>query len=440
MTTTAVAAPATLRVVIVIARYPPHHVGGYELRCRDVARELARRGHSVTVLTSREGRRGEEMDEGVRVVRELHHFPAGITGRRGVTRLVLATRSDVRLLRRMARKSRADVVSFWHLSGLTSALFATPLPDGCGVLNDVSSDWLRDVSATGGNWFRLWEQPATTTARRLAKGILRPLVAGVFGIPVRRPTGLRGRTYFLSEDKKRTYLAAGVPVQDAAVIRSGIDLAQFRFAPERAGDSFRIVFLGRLKRRKGLHTVILALGDLPASARLRAIGAVEDPEYLTETGELARAARVMDRIEISAPVPHSDVAAVLEEANALVFPSEEPESFSRLVLEAFAVGTPVVGTTLGGTGEVLREGETGLTFAPGNARELARQLRRVLEDAELRDRIVRNARKLVEERYSLGFTVNQIESLLRAESARARSAAARSADARSADARSAARA
>jgi glycosyltransferase involved in cell wall biosynthesis len=82
--------------------------------------------------------------------------------------------------------------------------------------------------------------------------------------------------------------------------------------------------------------------------------------------------------------------------------------------------SPVVGTTIGGTGEVLREGDTGLTFAPGNARELSNQLRRLLADAALRERIVGNARRLVEERYSLGFTVDQIDALLAEAAARAR--------------------
>src|SRR5262249_46347644 len=146
--------------------------------------------------------------------------------------------------------------------------------------------------------------------------------------------------------------------------------------------------------------------------RLRAVGAVEDEEYLAEVAELARASRMLGRVEFGAPVPHSDVPALLADAHVLVFASEEPEPFSRLVLEAFAVGTPVVGTTIGGRGEVLREGETGLTFAPGNSRELSNQLQRLVGDPALRDRLVRTARKLVEERYALSFTVDQIETLL----------------------------
>jgi len=406
----AAAPDGKLRIVIVIARYPPHHLGGYELRCRDVARELVRRGHTVTVLTSRHGRRGVEDDSGVRVVRQLHIWPDGVRGRIATAGFIFGTVSDCRRLRRTSRD--ADVVAYWHQSGLTSALLGVKPRKGCGVLCDVSSEWLRDAAGTGGNWFRIWEKAPASALKRVAKAALRVFVGALPGVPVVRPHLPPGRAYFTSADRKASHLAGGIDVADAALIRSGIDLGLFKFVATRPPGGPQVLFLGRIKRRKGLHTIVLALGDLPPTARLRAVGPVEDEEYLAEVAELARAARVMDRVEFGAPVPHSEVPALIANAHVLVIASEEPEAFSRLVLEAYAVGTPVVGTTLGGTGEVLHEGETGLTFAPGNSRELSNQLKRLIGDADLGARLVANARRLVEERYSLGFTVGQIEALL----------------------------
>lgn len=416
--------PDTLGIVIVIAQYPPHHRGGYELRCRDVATELARRGHRVTVLTSREGGAKVEVSEGVRVVRKLRLWPDGVRGgRAALAGFLWGTSRDVARLRRETRRARADVVAYWHQSGLTSALLAVRPPAGCGVLCDVSSDWLTDAATTGGNWFRIWEKRASTGPKRWVKGLLRPLVGLLLRVPVRRPTFPPGRAYFTSDDRLRRTRDAGVPLPDAARIQSGIDLERFRFRGEKRWDGpVHVLALGRMKRRKGLHTVVLALGDLPPHVRLRAVGAVDDPEYLAEVGELAAAAKVTDRIEVRPQVPHAEVPEILGDGHVLVFSSEEPEPFSRLVLEAFATGTPVVGTTLGGTGEVLREGETGLTYPPGNARELGRQLRRILDDAALRERVVANGRRLVATRYALGFTVDQIEELLRDARDRARRA------------------
>ena len=392
--------PVPLAVVVVIARYPPHHLGGYELRCRDVCRELVRRGHTITV----------------RVHRTLHLWPQGVQGTAAIFRFIRETASDCRRLRRAARN--ASVVAYWHQSGLSSALLAVRPPRPCGVVCDVSSEWLLDAAQTGGNWFRIWERPSRSGFRGLIKGALRT-VAALIGAPVTRPSFPPGRAYFTSEERRRVHLDAGVRVEGAALIRSGIDLGLFPFRPDRPATPRTILFLGRLKRRKGLHTAVLALGYLPSDVHLRVVGAPEDPSYLAELGELVSKTGVSDRVRIGEPVDHAAVAGHLHAAHALVFPCEQPEAFSRLVLEAFACGTPVVGTTLGGTAEVLIDGETGLTHAPGNARQLADQIARVLSDAALRERIVAGARELVTSRYALGWTVDQIEELLRDARARA---------------------
>lgn len=409
-----------LSVVVVISRYPPHHRGGYELRCRDVCRELVRRGHRVTVLTSRVGARGVSDDEGVRVVRDLHLWEDGVpNGAASVMRFAFASGADCRALRRAARRARADCVAYWHQSGLTSALLAVRPRSGCGVVSDVSSDWPVDA-AGGGNWFRIWEKPASSAFRRLGKHALRTFASVVLGAPGSRPKFPPGRAYYTSADRRKRHLEAGVKVDDAALIRSGIRLELFEFRTERAAAGPRqVLFLSRIKRWKGLHTAVLALSYLPEDVHLQVVGAVDDPPYLAEVGELVRATKISHRVRIRDQIPHEDVPEILRGAHALVFGSEQPEPFSRLVLESFACGTPVVGTTIGGTGEVLREGDTGLTFQPGNARQLADQLARLLADTALRERLVASARTLVETKYALGYTVGQIEALLREARAKA---------------------
>jgi glycogen(starch) synthase len=397
-----------LRIVLVISRYPPHHVGGYELRCRDVARGLARRGNSVTVLTSSVGARGTQIDDGVSVVRELHLFPDGVRGRAETWAFARATSKDCARLRR--ESAGADVVCFWHQMGLSSALLAVPL--SCGVLCDVSSDWLLEAATTGGNWFRIWEKRPASLVKRAAKAALRPCVGALLAVPTKRPAFPPGSCYFTSEQHRKRYLAAGVRVADAALIRSGVDLERFRFVPTRPSGGPTILFLSRVKRRKGLHTIVLAMRDLPKDARLLAVGPIEDESYVAEIAEMARAVGVFDRVSFRAAVPHSETPAVLADAHVLVASSEEPEAFSRLVLEAFAVGTPVVGTTIGGTGEVLVDGETGLAYPPGDSNALAAALARLFGDDALRARVVANARRLVEQRYSLDGTVARIEELL----------------------------
>jgi glycosyltransferase involved in cell wall biosynthesis len=97
--------------------------------------------------------------------------------------------------------------------------------------------------------------------------------------------------------------------------------------------------------------------------------------------------------------------------DALVLPSIWDEPFSIGLLEAMASGLAVVGTTTGGSREILADGINALTFSPGDAEALATQIGR-LTSADLRQRLGRAARRTVEERFTLAAMLERIEEFL----------------------------
>ena len=78
-----------------------------------------------------------------------------------------------------------------------------------------------------------------------------------------------------------------------------------------------------------------------------------------------------------------------------------------------AAGLAVVGTRTGGTGEVLCDGETGLAFAAGDARCLAKQIVRLATDRDLCNRLSEAGRKRVLEQFSLSRMADELELVLR---------------------------
>jgi SAM-dependent methyltransferase len=80
-----------------------------------------------------------------------------------------------------------------------------------------------------------------------------------------------------------------------------------------------------------------------------------------------------------------------------VFPSEWEEPFGLVPIEAMACGTPVVATGTGGSGEFLRDEYNCVLFPPGDPRALAFAIRRLHEDADLRDRVVRGGQQTADE-------------------------------------------
>jgi glycosyltransferase involved in cell wall biosynthesis len=95
----------------------------------------------------------------------------------------------------------------------------------------------------------------------------------------------------------------------------------------------------------------------------------------------------------------------------LLFPSWA-EGLPNVVLEAMASGLPVVTTSVGGIPEVVEDGVTGLLVPPKDADALATAALRIIEDNELRQRCIRNARKLVCERFDVNRNVDWLYNTL----------------------------
>jgi glycosyltransferase involved in cell wall biosynthesis len=104
--------------------------------------------------------------------------------------------------------------------------------------------------------------------------------------------------------------------------------------------------------------------------------------------------------------------ALLQRFDVLIFPSIYEEPLARMTQEAMLSGLVVVGTTTGGTKEILREGETGLTFAPEDANGLADQLARLIANPELGCHLAQAGRQSILENFTLDKMAQQIEDYL----------------------------
>lgn len=151
------------------------------------------------------------------------------------------------------------------------------------------------------------------------------------------------------------FIAGGLPAERIQVKPNFVDFAAPPPAP-RAG----LLFVGRLSVEKGVNTLAEAMALL-TNARLRVAG--DGPE----AGLLAGVAGV----ERLGSLPSGQVRQEMSHASAVVVPSIWYETFGLVVIEAFACGTPVIVSRIGALAALVRDGETGLLFEPGNPRDLA---------------------------------------------------------------------
>lgn len=150
------------------------------------------------------------------------------------------------------------------------------------------------------------------------------------------------------------------------------------------------VFVGRLEREKGVHTLIEAM-KAQRDRRLVVVG--EGPER-PALEALAREAG-LGGVEFTGFQEGQALNDLIAGARFLVMPSEWYEPCGLAAWEAFAFGRPVIASRIGGIPEHVRHGETGLLFEPGNVEELAGQMQRLFEDEALCERLGANGREHV---------------------------------------------
>jgi glycosyltransferase involved in cell wall biosynthesis len=125
------------------------------------------------------------------------------------------------------------------------------------------------------------------------------------------------------------------------------------------------LFVGRLSPEKGVETLLKAWEQVGPSLPLKVVG--DGP--LRESVEAAARTQAVEWLGQRRP---ADVLALMKQAHSLIFPSGWYEGFPRVIVEAFAVGLPVIASNIGSMASLIEPGRTGLHVRPGDAADLAR--------------------------------------------------------------------
>jgi glycosyltransferase involved in cell wall biosynthesis len=364
-----------MKVLIVSGIWPPD-VGGPASHAPEVAAFLRLRGHDVEVVTTADA---EPAPEDYRVHWVRRSLLPGVRHAQGV-----------RLVR--DRASRADVVYTTGMFGRSSmgALLAhTPF------VVKLTADPAYERARRWGLWHGSLEDfqrraPLTTLPLRLARDA-----------DVRRAAHVITPSTYLRE------LALGWGVADnrATVLPNPAPpLPQLRpreeLRAELALDGPTLAFAGRLTAQKSLDVGIEAARR--AGVALVIAGDGPDRAALERRGY----ARFVGRL------PRHRVLELFRAADASLL-SSSWENFPHTVVEALAVGTPVIATRAGGVGEVVRDGENGLVVEPGDAQVLAGAIARFFADGELAARLRANAAPSVAG-YSAEHVYGRLEQILAA--------------------------
>ena len=240
-------------------------------------------------------------------------------------------------------------------------------------------------------------------------------------IPIRRRfnvvyTRLADRVITSAEAIRRMVIGAGVPPGRVIAMPAGVDLARFPFG-HRAPEVRRALGLGApvigsvamFRGSKGHADLIEAFGHLRARHPSAALLLVGDGVRRPAVEQLARDAGLGGAVVFTGFRP--DVAELLGAMDCFVLASTRTEGVPQSVLQAFAVGVPVVARATGGIPEVVQDGVTGVLVREAAPRALAEAVMRVLGDPDGADRRARAARRLVETRFSHDAAMDRLLAL-----------------------------
>jgi glycosyltransferase involved in cell wall biosynthesis len=224
----------------------------------------------------------------------------------------------------------------------------------------------------------------------------------------------------VSHATKAEMVAGGVPAERITVIHNAIDTKAW--SPHQESDSFRrelglgenfpvVGYVGRINREKDLSTWLKAFAvmarNYPA-ARGILVGDGRGDDAQAELERLARELGIERQVMF--PGYRSDLQAVYGAFDVFMLSSRR-EGLPNCILEAMAMGLPVVTTDVAGAKELVKDGETGYVLPLGDADGLAAALLRIIEDPVLRIRLRQAGRRRIESEFSFSNRLRRVEDL-----------------------------
>ncbi len=356
-----------MRALLVSGIWPPD-VGGPASHAPELASFLRARGHDVEVVVTAD-RAPSPRPYPVRYTRRS--IPVGL---RHLHSLALVAR----------RALRADVLyttGMFGRSGIAAALTRTPYV--VKLTGDPAFERLRARGAVGGD---------VDVFQRGGGGVGRWLLVALRNGVLRRAR----HVYVPSAYLRGLVLGWGVPGQRVSVLPNpaptDLPAASRAELRDRLGlDGPTLAFAGRLTAQKDLDVLLAALTLCPGVSLVVAGDGPERQRIERRAGELG----LGERVRFTGPLERAAVLELFAAADACVL-SSSWENFPHTVVEALAVGTPVLATAAGGVPEVVTDGVNGLLVPVGDAPALAVAVRRFFAEPELARRLAAAAAPSVE--------------------------------------------
>lgn len=344
---------------------------------KDIAVAAQKTGWNVTIVCKDTGQRSDVESLGLKMI----DLPINPTGTNIIQELKTCW-----FLYLLYRKNKDAVVHHVGLKNILWGGLAAKLAHVRSVVNAVSG---LGVIFSG------------EKMRLMAKGILEILKFS------HRRKGLK--VIFQNREDKELFLQHGIVEENQCefIKGSGVDLNVFKYAQEHDGDKVNVVFSARMVKEKGIIELIEAAEKLRSE--------YENKVEFWLCGRLAANEDAISKEELQSRCDGKyikwlgfceDMRSVLESSHIMAFPSYYREGVPKSLIDACAVGRPIVTTNSIGCKDVVDDGINGFLIPIKDSAALAEKLRILIENKDLRIRMGRASREKAEKEFSLENVVN----------------------------------
>lgn len=382
-------------------------IGGAERVLREQALGLAERGHAVRLLT----RLPEGEKEARVVVRGIAETRYPVDRHGSISFFISSMRNVRRAFATLARENQPDVLLIHQaLPGLAVLDTSQRIP-AVYVCHSLSHEEFETrYQPPSGMMGRLWHRCQSEARERIERVVLK-----------------RARCAVVLSDfmMRRIRKCHCIRSDRVRVVPGGVDTETFRPVPDRRparaalgltdGD-FVLFTVRNLQPRMGLDTLIRAMVRLRQEIpRLKLLIGGSGPLH-AELGALVKASGLEGNVRLLGFVPEDALPDHYRAADLFVLPTTQLEGFGLVTVEALACGTPVFGTPVGATEEILGKLDRSLIAAGADAESLAAGVaalhRRLSADPSVRARLSAESRALVLRDYTWGRHCARIEAVL----------------------------
>lgn len=368
-----------MKILIINYEFPPVGGGGgtasYYLSC-----ELVRLGYEVDVLTSRfRNLKGKETINGVTVYR----VPV-LRKRRDyctfIEMLIFIISSFFVLSKLLKKKKYNFMQAFFSfpsgILGITSKILF-------GIPYIVS---LRGGDVPGANPYRY----------KILHSILYPIQRKIWknAIAITVLPGIVKQVLRLAPDLKYH------------VIPNGVDIKKFKSLTKKRTDNIKIIYVGRLIRRKGLKYLIQSIPKVIQNKNIVKFIIVGDGPIRKILETIAKKLRIEHVVDFQGFVSEEKLLKLYNKADIFVLPSLF-EGFGNVITEAMASGLPVIATKVGAISEIVIDGKTGFLVPSKDSTALADAITKLIFDTKLRRKMGKAGRKRAETFYSWNKIVEE---------------------------------